>query len=69
MLETSINYPQSNLTALDVRATDARGAVASEPRTLASEELLQGCQEIFIQHGPVTYRLRQTRTGKLLLYK
>lgn len=39
------------------------------PRTLSSGELLQGRQEIYIQHGGEMYRLRQTRTGKLLLYK
>lgn len=39
------------------------------PPTLDSSELLQGKSEVLIQHGETVYRLRQTRAGKLLLYK
>lgn len=39
------------------------------PPTLDSAELLQGKSEVLIQHGETVYRLRQTRSGKLLLYK
>ncbi len=38
-------------------------------RVIASEELLKGQQEVLIQHGSKTYRLRVTRNGKLILHK
>ena len=38
-------------------------------RTLRSDELLQGQVEVLIQHGLDTYRLRLTRSGKLILQK
>ena len=34
-----------------------------------SEEIFQGLQEVLILHRDETYRLRQTRQGKLLLQK
>lgn len=34
-----------------------------------SEDLLQGQREVAIQHGEETYRLRVTKTGKLILNK
>jgi hemin uptake protein HemP len=39
------------------------------PRTLTSQELLQGAREVLIMHGEETYRLRLTRNGKLILHK
>ncbi len=39
------------------------------PRLLRSEELLQGDTEVLIVHGDSTYRLRQTKSGKLILNK
>src|SRR5262249_527313 len=38
-------------------------------RSIASETLLQGQQEILITHGAELYRLRLTRNGKLILQK
>jgi len=38
-------------------------------RTIRSEDLLQGAQEIFIEHDGETYRLRLTRNHKLILQK
>ncbi len=38
-------------------------------RTLRSDELLQGQVEVLIAHGNDTYRLRLTRSGKLILQK
>ncbi|HVX61173.1 MAG TPA: hemin uptake protein HemP [Pirellulales bacterium] len=40
-----------------------------DPRTLRSDELLQGQVEVLIAHGNETYRLRLTRSGKLILQK
>ncbi len=39
------------------------------PRRLNSDELLQGQQEIEIEHQGMLYRLRCTAQGKLLLTK
>ena len=39
------------------------------PRTVHSDELLQGARELLIRHGEETYRLRLTRNGKLILQK
>lgn len=38
-------------------------------RIVRSEELLQGQAEVLIAHGAATYRLRLTRSGKLILQK
>ena len=38
-------------------------------RTIPSAELLQGRVEVCIAHGTETYRLRLTRSGKLILQK
>lgn len=38
-------------------------------RTIPSAELLQGRVEVCIAHGAETYRLRLTRSGKLILQK
>ncbi len=36
---------------------------------LQSSSLLQGGNEVLIQHGAETYRLRVTKAGKLMLQK
>ncbi|MGH8614835.1 MAG: hemin uptake protein HemP [Gammaproteobacteria bacterium] len=38
-------------------------------RRLKSEELLQGREEVIIEHGRQSYRLRKTRQDKLILTK
>jgi hemin uptake protein HemP len=38
-------------------------------RLIRSEELLGGAQEVLIEHEGQTYRLRLTRSGKLILHK
>lgn len=40
-----------------------------DDRVLNSEELLRGQTEVLIRHGEQFYRLRQTRSGKLILQK
>lgn len=42
---------------------------ASQARTIHSESILQGQQEVMIAHGKEMYRLRLTRNGKLILHK
>jgi hemin uptake protein HemP len=39
------------------------------PKQIDSTELLSGQKEIWIRHGQETYRLRLTRSGKLILQK
>jgi hemin uptake protein HemP len=39
------------------------------PRQVTSEELLDGKKEVWIRHGEEIYRLRLTRSGKLILQK
>lgn len=41
----------------------------TSPREIGSEELLRGSKEILIRHGEEIYRLRLTRSGKLILQK
>jgi hemin uptake protein HemP len=52
---------------------EQRGAEASHPTAilplLQSSSLLQGRNEVLIQHGTETYRLRVTKAGKLMLQK
>jgi hemin uptake protein HemP len=38
-------------------------------RLVPSEELLRGGREVLIQHADEIYRLRVTRSGKLILHK
>ncbi len=42
---------------------------AEAVRLIRSEELLAGAQEVLIEHDGQTYRLRLTRSGKLILHK
>ncbi len=48
---------------------ESRTESAAPPRTIGSEELLQGHREVLILHAGETYRLRLTRNGKLILNK
>lgn len=57
----------------DLMPADARLAVpppsAIPRRTLLSEQLLRGQEEVLVVHQGQTYRLRATRSGKLILTK
>lgn len=46
-----------------------RVADALPPQVISSAALLQGRNEIHIEHASGLYSLRQTRTGKLILTK
>jgi hemin uptake protein HemP len=43
--------------------------LAHGPRQVSSEALLQGAQELLIEHQGALYRLRLTSLGKLILTK
>lgn len=42
---------------------------AAEQVVWTSQELLGDRKEVVIQHGELMYRLRQTKQGKLILYR
>jgi hemin uptake protein HemP len=44
-------------------------ATASSPPSISSGELLRGGNEVLIEHAGCVYRLRLTRSGKLILHK
>ena len=49
---------------------DKREAEAGTPTaTISSEELFRGTREVRIRHAGEVYRLRLTRSGKLILHK
>lgn len=43
--------------------------IPNQPRCIRSEEILQGENEVLILHGGALYRLRHTKSGKLILNK
>ena len=47
----------------------AIGQRARAQRSIATQQLFQGSQEILIDHHGETYRLRITKNGKLILTK
>lgn len=49
--------------------SDASPPNTAQRRVIASTELLRGAVEVLIDHGGETYRLRLTRSGKLILQK
>lgn len=53
----------------DSPAPESDERTTGGPRVIDSQTLLQGQSEVLIRHNGEVYRLRQTRTGKLLLYK
>jgi hemin uptake protein HemP len=73
-----ILIPQMESAVSDARTTgdvqrqpvqQATAGLSAAPRTLRSEDILQGAREVLIQHGLETYRLRVTKAGKLILNK
>ena len=50
-----------------MKASETGGSVPR--KTIRSEELLGGENDIAIDHGGEIYRLRRTRNGKLILTK
>ncbi|HTN01066.1 hemin uptake protein HemP [Planctellipticum variicoloris] len=46
-----------------------RESAVTPPRTVSSDDLFQGGHELLIEHHGEVYRLRLTKTGKLILNK
>ncbi len=57
----------ASATAADERIPPT-APLGNEPRWSANQ-LLKGSKEALIVHGELVYRLRLTRSGKLILYK
>ena len=51
------------------KPVESRAQHRSDAAVLDSRDLLRGQQEVRIQHDGQIYRLRLTRTGKLILHK
>ena len=53
-----------------VERADEREPESGAPAdTISSEELFRGTREVRIRHAGEVYRLRLTRSGKLILHK
>jgi len=62
--------PPDELDTYDTNRREGRSSNEPEsPRVIASDELLQGRREIWIDHRGQMYRLRVTGNGKLYLSK
>ncbi len=51
------------------RSDSSSSRPASETRVVPSDDILQGSREVLIRHAEEVYRLRVTRSGKLILHK
>jgi hemin uptake protein HemP len=61
-------HPTEQPRELEAKPT-ARSVGPREARTVRSDEILQGADEVQIDHEGQVYRLRRTRSGKLILHK
>lgn len=50
-------------------ATKPKTSITATSRSIDSSSLLAGAKEILIQHADQIYRLRETRSGKLIMHK
>jgi hemin uptake protein HemP len=65
-----VNAQKATTDLADQTLAVAPGSRAPElPHRIRSEDLFQGRVEVLIAHGAETYRLRHTRSGKLILQK
>ena len=63
--EPGISVPETPLRELAERDADTAQRVVR----LSSQALMDGAQEVEIEHNGALYRLRQTSLGKLILTK
>lgn len=59
--------PTKPLPQADASKSNVSKTAAS--RSISSSSLLEGAKEILIQHADQIYRLRETRSGKLIMHK
>jgi hemin uptake protein HemP len=63
------SVPQPEDARLASATIDQAIAAAQELPRWTTEQILAGGKEALIVHGDLVYRLRLTRSGKLLLFK
>jgi hemin uptake protein HemP len=51
------------------RSDECAGEGVPPSETISSEDLFHGTREVHIRHAGEVYRLRVTRSGKLILHK
>ncbi len=68
MVKAMRQPPSPEASGEDERPRDEPRAT-TQVAVLQSASLLQGANEVLIQHGMETYRLRVTKAGKLMLQK
>lgn len=61
--------PEGSAEPLRPPADSGNASDVQKQRAWSSEELFGSQREVTIVHGDQVYRLRQTRQGKLILYK
>ncbi len=61
--------PPAAKSPLDLSGRSPAEAVAAAGRLISSRELMGSAKEILIEHHGEIYRLRATRSGKLILNK
>lgn len=62
--------PQTPIARTPDRAVSPpSGSAENGPRRLRSVDLLQGADEVLIEHEDACYRLRRTSLGRLILTK
>ena len=66
LLNTPTNEPAPGE---DPSLDASRDGEGNSPRTISSQELLQGESEVWIEHESEMYRLRVTGNGRLYLSK
>lgn len=61
--------PQTTASCASSPTPQASGQLRCPPLSIGGDQLFQGKQEILIEHNGDTYRLRITKSGKLILTK
>lgn len=68
-LLSNMNLIMSESEKLERPATVTNAQEENPTDVIESDAILNGKQEVLIQHGETTYRLRITQNGKLILCK
>jgi hemin uptake protein HemP len=66
---SDLQKPTAPEVSRTLRPSGTPGTDAATPPSVNSADLLRGHRELLIHHDGETYRLRLTRTGKLVLNK
>jgi hemin uptake protein HemP len=69
MTESASHFDQAAAASQPAGVETTQAGLPNQPRCIRSEEILQGENEVLILHGGAVYRLRHTKSGKLILNK